>query len=104
MSTQHARKQFVAAVAGVFAPLVLVTSFAAQNVSQSELQFREALHKQQVQGDLSGAIKLYESIVASKTADRAVKAKALWQLATAYDTLGQQSRNLYQKIVREFGD
>ena len=104
MNTQHTRKRFVGAVAGVFAALVLVTSFAAQNVSQSELQFREALHKQQVQGDLRGAIKLYESIVASKTTDRALKAKALLQLALAYDTLGRQSQNLYQQIVHDFSD
>jgi tetratricopeptide (TPR) repeat protein len=53
---------------------------AAQKISEAELQLRAASHKQSVEGDLAGAIKLYESIVSSKTADRAVKAKALLQL------------------------
>ena len=33
------------------ASLLMVSYAAAQNVSPSELQFREALHKQQVEGD-----------------------------------------------------
>ena len=59
----------------------MTSPVAAQNVSQAELQFREALHKQQVEGDLNGAVKLYQSTVAAKATDRAVKAKALLQLA-----------------------
>jgi hypothetical protein len=38
--------------------------------------FREALHKQQVEGDLSGAIKLYQQIVSSKDGNRAIAAPA----------------------------
>ena len=38
---------------------LLTGSFtSAQKVSESELQFREALHKQQVESDFNGAIKL----------------------------------------------
>src|SRR5262249_4080244 len=90
---------------GAIAVLLLMTSLvAAQSVSQGELQFREALHKQQVEGDLNGAINLYQAIVSSKTADKVVRAKALLQLAMAYDTLGRQSESLYQQIVRDFPD
>src|SRR5262245_16042379 len=84
--------------------LTMVSYSTAQKVSESELQFREALHKQQVQGDLPAAIKLYRNIAASKTADRAVKARALLQLAACYEKLGQQSEGVYEQIVRDFAD
>ena len=84
--------------------LTMVSYSTAQKVSESELQFREALHKQQVKGDLPAAVKLYQNIAASKTADRAVKARALLQLAECYETLGQQSEKVYQQIVRDFAD
>jgi Tol biopolymer transport system component len=95
------KKQFTAAIATV---LLLVSYSAAQNVSPSELQFREALHKQQVEGDLTNAIKIYQNIIASKTADRSVKAKALLQLAACYEKLGQKSEAVYQQIVRDYSD
>jgi WD40 repeat protein len=84
--------------------LLMTSSIAAQNVSPAELQFREALHKQQVEGDLNGAIKLYQNIIDLKTTDRVVKAKALLQLATVYETLGKESQNLYEQIARDFSD
>src|SRR5262245_41798344 len=90
-----------AAISAVF---LMTSHFAAQNVSESELRYREALRKQQVDGDLPAAIKLYQDIVATKTADRVTKAKALLQLAACYDTLGRESQTLYQQIVRDFAD
>jgi Tol biopolymer transport system component len=84
--------------------LLMAAYAAAQNVSQAELQFREALHKQQVEGDLTNAIKIYQDIVASKAADRGVKAKALLQLAACYEKLGRQSETVYQQILRDFAD
>lgn len=90
--------------AAISAILVMTSHFAAQNVSESELRYREALRKQQVDGDLPVAIKLYQGIVGSKTADRTVKAKALLQLAVCYETLGKESQTVYQQIVRDFAD
>src|SRR5262249_43908893 len=77
---------------------------AAQNVSESELRYREALRKQQVDGDLPAAIKLYQDIVASKTADHATKARALLQLAICYETQGKQAQAVYEQIIKEYGD
>jgi Tol biopolymer transport system component len=104
MKIEHITKRFVAAIVGIFALLMMVSLSTAQNVSESELQFREAQHKQTVEGDLSNAIKIYQNIVSSKTADRAVKAKALLQLAACYEKLGQKSETTYQQIVRDFSD
>jgi hypothetical protein len=101
--TKHtpARRFLVTAIVA----MTITASFPlAQKVSEAELLFREAQHKQQVERDLNGAIKLYESIAASKTADRAVRAKALLQLAGCYETQGRQAEKVYDQIVRDFKD
>jgi len=87
------------AIAGV--ALAMSSHAAAQRVSDAEMQYREALRKQQVQGDLAGAIRIYRDIVA-KTTDGALKAKALLGLGLSLDTQGQQSQSIYQQIVRDF--
>jgi WD40 repeat protein len=81
--------------------LIATLSALSQQVSDAERQYREAQRMQQIDGDLPGAIKMYQNIVA-KTTDRAVKAKALWQLAAASETLGQKAEDYYQQIVRDF--
>ena len=59
-------------VAGIIAAISIGVPVTAQRVSESELLLREALHKQQVEGDLPAAIKIYQQIVSAKNADRAV--------------------------------
>jgi WD40 repeat protein len=86
----------------VFFGVVLSSNSGAQTVNESELRYREALRKQQVDGDLPAAIKLYQDLVASKTADKATKAKALLQLGMCYDALGRESQSVYQQILRDF--
>jgi len=90
--------------AGVLAALTTVVPVTAQNVSDGELLLREALHKQQVEGDLPGAIKIYQQIVTASNRNRAIVARALLEMAGCYEKLGQQAEAVYQQIVREFGD
>jgi formylglycine-generating enzyme required for sulfatase activity/dienelactone hydrolase len=90
--------------AAVLTALIVFTPAAAQTVSPADLLYREAQHKQQVEGDLTGAIKLYKQIAATKNGDRAVIAKALLGLADCYEKLGQPPEPVYQQIVSEFGD
>jgi Tol biopolymer transport system component len=97
-------RQLLQSVLFVAVIVVTASNSTAQQVSQAELQLREAQHKQQVEGDLAAAIKLYQEIVASKTADRTVKAKALLQLAECYEKQGRQANTVYQQIVRDFAD
>jgi Tol biopolymer transport system component len=105
MRTHQLTRRFLIIAGFIAGAILTIVSYStAQKVSESELQFREALHKQQVQGDLPAAIKLYQNIAASKTADRAVKARALLQLAACYEKLGQQSEAVYQQILRDFAD
>ena len=105
MKTHQLTRRFLITAGFIAGAILTMVSYStAQKVSESELQFREALHKQQVGGDLPAAIKLYQNIAASKTADRAVKARALLQLAACYEKLGQQSERVYEQIVRDFAD
>jgi hypothetical protein len=104
MTTSHPTPRILAAAAVLLAALTVTVPLVAQRVAEPELLLREALHKQQVEGDLPAAIKLYQQIVAAKSANRSVTARALLELAGCYEKLGQQSASLYQQIVRDFGD
>ena len=88
----------------MLAAISICVPVTAQRVSESELLLREALHKQQVQGDLPGAIKIYQQIVSARNGDRSVTGRALLALAGCYEKMGQQAETVYQRIVREFGD
>jgi Tol biopolymer transport system component len=91
----------------VFAYAALLTTVAptiAQTVSPNEIRFREARHKEDVEGDLNGAIKIYESITASK-GDRKLAAKALVQLGRCYEKQGNvAARHAYERVLRDFSD
>ena len=102
MTTSHLTPRILVAV--ILAAISIGVPVTAQRVSESELLLREALHKQQVQGDLPGAIKIYQQIVSTRNGDRSVTARALLELAGCYEKLGQQAEAVYQRIVRDFAD
>jgi dipeptidyl aminopeptidase/acylaminoacyl peptidase len=102
MTTSHLTPRILVAV--TLAAIVIGVPVTAQRVSESELLLREALHKQQVQGDLPGAIKIYQQIVSARNGDRSVTGRALLALAGCYEKLGQQAEAVYQRIIRDFGD
>ena len=74
-----------------------------QTVNRAELTFREAVHKEQVQGDLIGAIKLYQLVASGD--NRTLAAKALVSLGRCYEKQGSaEARKAYEKVLRSFGD
>jgi Tol biopolymer transport system component len=87
----------LAAVLGVTGVLV-----SAQSVKPMDL-YQEGLYLQEVKGDLPKAIEVYQSIVTRYASDKAMVSRALFQLATCYETLGQpEALSTYQRIVRDF--
>jgi Tol biopolymer transport system component len=67
--------------------------------------FQQALVKERADGDLRGAIGLYEQIAREFFEDRALSAKALVQMGQCYEKLGStEAERAYQRVVREFGD
>jgi len=95
-------RAFTMAVAAVF--LIALGSVPALAQSGHDL-FQQALVKERADGDLRGAIGLYERIVGEFSEDRALSAKALVQMGQCYEKLGStEAEQAYQRVVREFGD
>jgi Tol biopolymer transport system component len=87
---------FVLGMAGAF--------LSAQSAKPMDL-YQEGLYLQEVKGDLRKAIEVYQSIVTRYASDRALVSKALFQLATCYEKLGQPEANaVYQRIMKEYPD
>src|SRR5215831_2255007 len=81
-----------------------ISTLAAQSVSPNEVRFREARHKEQVEGDLNGAMKIYQALASAK-GDRSLAAKALLQLGVCYEKQSSaEARKAYEKVLRSFRD
>src|SRR5262245_13719255 len=77
----------------------------AQREAGPDVRLSEALHKEQVDGDLAGAIKLYERIAADRQTPRAVAAQALLSLGRCYEKLGnREAQKVYERIIDQFAD
>src|SRR5262245_61946265 len=77
----------------------------AQREAEPDVRLREALHKEQVEGDLAGAIKLYERIAADQKTPRAVAAQALLNLGRCHEKIGnREAQKVYERIVDQFAD
>ena len=75
----------------------------AQAPRSIEAQFKAAQHKEEVEGDLKGAIEQYNLI--ARGSDRVIVVKALLRVADCYRRLGDaEARAVYQRIVKEYAD
>jgi Tol biopolymer transport system component len=69
------------------------------------VQLKAAAHKEEVEGDLKGAMEVYRKIIAAGATDRAVAAEAMLRLARCHEKLGQaEARKLYEQIVTSYRD
>jgi Tol biopolymer transport system component len=67
--------------------------------------YQQALVKERAEGDVQGAIEIYQRIVRGFAGDRPLAAKALVQMGLCYEKLGsQEARNAYQQVVEEYVD
>ena len=82
-----------------------VAGGAKQAPQPAEARLGAALHQEQVEGNLAGAMATYLSIVDDPTASRPVAARALLQLAGCYEKLGRpEATATLQRIVERYGD
>ncbi|MBZ5626624.1 MAG: tetratricopeptide repeat protein [Acidobacteriia bacterium] len=82
---------------------VAAISLLAQGSRTSEAQFKAAQHKEEVDGDLKGAIDQYKKL--AQGSDRATAAKALVRIGYCYEKQGSvEARSAYARVVREFPD
>jgi len=70
-----------------------------------DVELKAAMHQEQVLGDLKGAIAAYRKIAEKYPKNRVIVARAMIQMAQCHEKLGDaQARNIYERVVREFGD
>jgi hypothetical protein len=87
----------------VVVALGLQVASGAQTQRSDEVALKAAQHKEEVEGDVRGALEQYKRLSSSQ--NRAVAAQALLRLAGIYRTQGDaQARAIYQQLVRDFGD
>jgi Tol biopolymer transport system component len=84
-------------------PLILATALTL--FAQADVTLQRAMRKETLEGDLKGAIPLYEKAVAEAKRDRATAAKALIRMAECYQKLGDaEAHKLYERVIREYRD
>ena len=87
--------------------LAMLLTLAAPAVGQQtpgEL-LQSALYKQQVEGDLEGAVKIFEGLAEDFPQRREIAARALVQLGQAYETMGNvEALRIYERVLSDYPD
>lgn len=83
---------------------LLSISGIARQAEDPGVLLRAAIEKEEVDGDLQGAIELYKQIVAKHGDNRPIAAKALVRLGGCYEKLGQSQAELAQKAFQRVVD
>ncbi len=94
-----------AALSTIAAIAILLTATGDARQADPGVQLRAAIEKEDVAGDLEGAMVLYRQIIAANGRNRSVTAKAILRLAGCHEKLGQtEARKLYERLVAEYSD
>lgn len=90
-------------ILGLLSTLALSVALLGQNAQET---YQQALAKEQANGNLKDAIKLYTQAVKFAGKDRALAAKALIHIAGAQEKLGQQAEavNAYAEVLQTYPD
>jgi Tol biopolymer transport system component len=77
----------------------------AQSTAGAEKLFASAQHKETTEGDLRGAIALYERVAREAGTNRGLAARALLRMAETHQKLGNaEARRIYERIVEQYAD
>ena len=67
--------------------------------------FQKALVMERTEGNVAGAVKLYQRIVDEFASDRKLTAKTLLQMGLCYEKLGKdEAQKAYQQIIGKYAD
>ena len=84
---------------------MLSAAFLAAAQKTPESMLGAALHQEEVQGDLKGAIAAYQKVVAVPGVSRKTAAGAPVRMGQCYEKLGDaESRKAYERVLREYAD
>jgi Tol biopolymer transport system component len=107
MKINMARSISVVILIAALGAMVSVSG-TAQKVEDPGVLLRAAIEKEEVDGDLPGAIELYKQIVAKFGESRAIAAQALLRLGGCYEKLGEEQSSLaqktFEKLVADYPD
>ena len=84
-------------------PIAGARAYAQVPLSPGAL-LQAGIEKEDVEGDLKAAIDIYQRVFADASASREIRARALLQLAGCNEKQGRQAIQVYEQIVRDFGD
>lgn len=87
------------------ATLLLSAAFLATAQKTPESMLGAALHQEEVQGDLKGAIAAYQKVAATPGVSRKTAAEALVRMGQCYEKLGDaEARKIYERVVNSYSD
>jgi len=85
--------------------LVLAWASLAYAQQTAEEIYQAALYQEEVQGDLEGAIGVYERILREFPGNRPTAAKALMHIGLCHEKLGsREAQQAYERLVRDYAD
>ena len=105
----HQRKAIVgmAALLAAFLVSALAAAYVQSDSSRqtAEELYQAALLKKEAEGDLNGAIKLFQGLIVKFPGQRDVAAMAQLQIGVCYEKLGlKQAQEAYQKVIEKYPD
>jgi tetratricopeptide (TPR) repeat protein len=84
---------------------VFVLVSAAYGQQTAEQLYQSALYKEEIEGELDTAIKIYETVIKQYPENRPVAAKALLHSGICKERLGmKEAQKAYERIVKDYTD
>ena len=91
-------------ISGLLVVLALASIGAADDKKATVL-LQAAQAREAIQGDLKGAIALYQDVVNEAGGNRAIAARALVRMAECYQKLGDaEARKIFERVVKDYSD
>jgi tetratricopeptide (TPR) repeat protein len=92
-----------------FIGIILFIAFGAvatgYGQQTAEQLYQSAIYKEEIQGELDAAIKIYETIFKQYPENRQVAAKALLHSGICKERLGmKEAQKAYEQVVRDYAD
>jgi len=103
--SQRKTMSWMAVLLAAFLVSVFATAKVQSNSSQQSAEdlYQAALLKKEAEGDLSGAIKLFQGIIVKFPDKKDVAAKALLQIGMCHEKLGnQEALKAYQRLIADY--
>ena len=90
-----------------FIGIVLFLAFVAVSTGYgqqtAEQLYQSALYKEEIEGDMDAAIKIYETVIKQYPENRSVAAKTQLHIGLCYEKLGlKEAQKAYQKVVDKY--